>query len=414
MKIYKESKLDNGMAILTSEDSNADVVTISVWLRAGSRYEQKEERGYAHILEHMLLKGTKKHRSIFDLNVIMDRAGAMSNAATNMEMVRVHIEVIKDRLEDMFELVADIVRNPLIDEGVLENEKKVIIQEYDRSYDNPASRLWIESSKRIFEGHPLSQDALGDKESIRAATADRLKKYHKRIFIPQRMAVVVTGGASHEKKAELARIHFGDMAAHTGVEVDNFSNPIPRRGFAFEKVSTTQTQLNFNFLSAVTNARESAAMDIYANFLGYKHTSLLYQILRHELGLVYNVGVSHAQYSDAGLFYIATSTTNPQDAIPVIIDRVINAKKYFTEELFNAYKEQLINIVTRKTSASSDGIGYIGDSWLHFGKLIAPDEWKNIIRGIAYDEIIEMIERLVTKDNLFVMAVGEKEFQIDF
>lgn len=413
MKTYKESKLENGMAILTSEDQNDEIVTVSVWVRAGSRYEKENERGYAHILEHMLLKGSKKRPSIFDVNVIMDRAGAMSNASTSMERVRVYIEVAKERLDDMFELLADIVRNPLMDGSTLENEKKVILQEYDRSYDNPASRLWIESSKRIFEEHPLSNSALGTKESIIAATAESLNTYHKRMFIPQRMAVVVSGGASHEKIIELSKAYFGDMEMGDDREIDNFTTPVVRKGNAFEMMPTTQTQINFNFLSPAVSTRESAAMDIYTTFLGYKHTSLLYQNLRHDLGLVYSIGVNHMQYSDAGLFYIATASTKPQEVIPMVIDRVIHVSKYFTKELFEIYKEQLINIVTRETSGASGGIGYLGGAWLRLGKIITPDEWKSMIKEIEYEEMMEMIGRLVTKDNLFIMAVGEKEFPIE-
>lgn len=414
MKIYKESKLDNGLAILTSENPNDETVTVSVLVRAGSRYEREGERGYAHMLEHMLLKGSKKRPSIFDVNVIIDRAGAMSNASTNMERVRVYIEVAKERLDVMFELLADIIKNPLMDEATLENEKKVILQEYDRSYDNPANRLWIESSKRVFKGHPLSNSALGTKESIIAATAKSLNAYHERMFMPQRMAVIVAGGVSHEKIAELSKMHFGSMEMGNEREIDNFITPIIRSGSAFEAMSKTQTQLNFNFLSPTIDIRESAAMDIYATFLGYKHTSLLYQNLRHDLGLVYSVGVNHMQYSDAGLFYIATASTKPQEVIALVIDRTINASKYFTKELFEIYKEQLINIVTRETGGASGGIGYLGGSWLHFGKLVTPDEWKNIIRGITYEEIMGMISRLITRDNLFIMAVGDKEFPIEF
>lgn len=414
MKIYKESKLDNGLGILTNEDPNAEIVTISVWARAGSRYEKADERGYAHMLEHMLLKGSKKRPSIFDVNVIMDRAGATSNASTSMERVQIYIEVAKERLDDMFELLADIIKNPLISEATLENEKKVILQEYDRSYDTPANRLWIESSKRIFEGHPLSNNALGTKESIIAATAEALKGYHERMFIPQRMAVVVAGGASHGEIAELSKLHFGDMAMGNNEGIDNFTSPSIKKGSAFEMMPTTQTQINFNFLSPAVNLKESAAMDIYATFLGYKHTSLLYQNLRHDLGLVYSVGVNHRQYSDAGLFYIATASTKPQEVISLVVDRVVNAAKYFTKELFAIYREQLINIVTRETSGASGGIGYLGGSWLHLGKLVTPDEWKETIRDVEYDEIMEIIGRLITKDNLFITAVGEKEFSIEF
>lgn len=409
MKIYKESKLDNGLSIITSEDQNAEVVTISVWVRAGSRYEKKDERGYAHILEHMLLKGTKKRPSIFDVNVIMDRAGAASNAATNVEMVHVYIQVAKERFVEMFEVLAEIINEPLLSEDVLENEKKVILQEYDRAYDNPASRLWIESSKRVFEGHPLSQHPLGTRDSIASATPRALRDYYEHLFVSERMAVVVTGGVDHDAIVLLSNKHFGVLRQSDNA-VEEKPAPLFRKGYAFEQMPITQYQVNFNFLGPATTLQEASALDVLANFLGYKHTSLLYRKVRHEAGLAYSIGVFDMRYIDATLFHIQTASTKPEEIIPLIIDEVIHIERSLTPELFEEYKEQLINAFLRVLSNQYDEMVFLGNAWLQYGRLLSPMDRKMAIKNLTYSTMIDVKNRFLKKENLFVMTLGEKEF----
>ena len=126
-KQYKETILANGLRVISNE-LDSPISTIDIWIKAGSRYEDKDQLGYAHILEHMLLKGTKTRPTSFDFRVAMDRVGAISNAMTYSEFSRFFVQVASDYQDLMFELLADALLNALVDPTVLENEKKVIIE----------------------------------------------------------------------------------------------------------------------------------------------------------------------------------------------------------------------------------------------------------------------------------------------
>lgn len=412
MKVYKESKLENGIAILTSEDLDSEVVSISVYILAGSRYERTSEFGFAHFLEHMLMKGTKKRPSIHELHVLLDRAGAYSNANTSEERIQFIIEVVRERFDDMFEIISDMILNSILDKTVLENEKKIILQEYDRAYDNPSRRVCIESENRIFKGHPLGHTPLGTKECINSATPETLKEFYKRTFLPQRMAVVVSGGVTHDAVVSNTQKYFGSMKRGSEEGLDNRTTLSFQNGAAFEHVHSKQTQLVVSFPSSTISIEEEAIMRLYLCFLRSGRTSLLPEELRHKRGLVYGVDGYRAANLDAWMVFFQTQSTKPEEVIPIIVDRVTNASKYFTKELFEAYKTQYINLDKRfKSRDASDG-DFLSFFWINYGKMVKPDDIYEIVRNAKYEDALEIIGRLITPKNLFIMAAGEKEFPI--
>lgn len=247
MKIYRESKLNNGVTIITGENENADIVTLSVWIKAGSRYEQQGERGYAHLLEHMLLKGTMSKPSPDDVSIVVDRAGGVSNASTTTEYIRVFIEATKDRFEEMMGLLMDMVLNPLIDKEILENEKKVVLQEMHQQKNNDAAHLWIESSKKVFGNNPLSQNPMGDEKQIESASASALKEYYQRFFIGDRIVVVATGALVHDRVRSIADENLGKISGAQDNGDANFA-PAIISGTLFVQGKSDQTYLSFNFL----------------------------------------------------------------------------------------------------------------------------------------------------------------------
>ncbi|MEK9183566.1 MAG: pitrilysin family protein, partial [Patescibacteria group bacterium] len=209
MKNYNESSLSNGLRIITSEDINSPIVTITVWVRAGSRYEQPHQLGYAHILEHMLLKGTKNRPTIFEISVEQNRVGAYSNANTGSEWINLIIQVATEHAEHMIELLSDMLQNPIFNECVLENEKKVILEEMYRAEHNPERLAIMINMRNLFSNHPLSHLPIGTVDTIKKATVQELKNFYNTHYHPSKAALVTVGNLSHEKATMLGEKYFG-------------------------------------------------------------------------------------------------------------------------------------------------------------------------------------------------------------
>lgn len=403
VKQYFEKSLPNGLKIIVGEDVNSDTFTISALARAGSRYEKGGEYGYAHLLEHMLLKGTKSKPSAFDIGVVTDRAGALYNASTNTERVQIYIQAARSVDEEMTSLIADMVINPLLNSETLENEKKVVLQEIKESQDDDARRLYMEMAPRVFEGHPLAHIPLGAVADVRAATEEKLQEYHKKFFVANNMAVVITGGLTHERAFALCEKYFAEIP--TGVFADNTTPPPLLHGSVDINFRGSKTAINLSFIAAKLDLKESQVMEVIRNFLGYRQTSLLNQELRQKRGLVYSVFVTTSEYSDSFLFSVRTATTDAGIAEEIVLDNVFNLEKFFTPELFEEYKKQTINIILRELSDEMRLNNTLKYMWYVYGKLIPPKEIVETISAITYKDMLDLKNKIFRKDNLFVVRL---------
>ena len=413
MNKYNESVLPNGLKIITSENSNSEIVTLSIWVRAGSRYETQEQLGYAHILEHALFLGTKKYPTSFIAGRAIDSVGALSNANTSPERIRIFIEVTKKHLEKMFELLSDMVLNPVMDSKVLENEKEVILQELYRQKDNYQKYLWKLSYEKFFLGHPLSQDPLGNEISIKSATPDKLFDYHKKFFTPDRAAIVSTGGLTYEKILELAKKYFGYLPKSEKV-ADNFQEPHFKKGFFFEKAPSKQTRVIFQYGNSKCNIEESIALEILINYLSYGDSSVLTQEIRTKRGLAYSVSAGNSLYKDATVFFISAATTKPKEVAEIILNIMRNLDKNFTTEIFDEIKEQTANVLIREIHDQFNELGFLGNSWLLYDKIIFPKEFLEILEKIKYKDVIAAINKYLSEDRLLMATLGEEKFKVDF
>ena len=163
--------------------------------------------------------------------------------------------------------------------------------------------------------------------------------------------------------------------------------------------------MNICFWGNKLSQRGSDILGLVSNYLGYKQTSLLGQELRYKRGLVYSVGVHLAEYRDAYVFYVNTATTSSDEVEKIVLDKLLNFKNNFTQELLGEYKLQLKNIITRALDGESSLNNYFANAWFFYGKIISPEEEIAAINEIKYEEIIELTSRVFKKDNLFVVKM---------
>src|SRR5687767_10469781 len=153
-EIIKETRLDNGLVVLTDRMPGVRSVTLGLFFRVGSRHEPDELNGITHFIEHAVFKGTKR-RSALDIAIEQDRLGGTLDAFTTHEEMGFAIKIIDDQVEAAFDLVADMLCDPLFDEKEMKSEQRVIIEELKMNDDSPEDRLGDIFSRAFFPGHPL-------------------------------------------------------------------------------------------------------------------------------------------------------------------------------------------------------------------------------------------------------------------
>ncbi len=402
--------MKNGLRLITHTNKESKVTEIDVWIKAGGRYETNETWGYAHILEHMLLKGTEKYPDVFAVHSKLDRAGAYANAYTGVDQVRFVFQVAGKYTDSFLELMAEIIRRPLLDGDVFENEKKVVLEELHKTESTPDQFAARVNLNKVFQGHPLERYSLGTEESVRSATAEKIREYYKRFYAPNNAAIVVIGPDKHIAVKNIVEKYFGDWAKSDSLENNNQipKHPQKRKFFHLNDIKQTYIFLNY-YTPGADSTREQAALDLVASYLGYGFSSPLLQELRVKKGLVYNVSANNFFNADAGRFMLYTFTTKPKEVIVTFKEVVQKLKDRFSEGMLPEIKAQRVGQFLRVSADPFHEGDILGRNFILRNKLISPDDYVAEINKVTYTDIKNVIEKYLVEDNSFLTIVGPED-----
>src|SRR6202790_2531454 len=202
--------LPNGVRVVTERMSHVRSVTVGIWIGTGSREESPEQSGLSHFIEHMVFKGTK-NRSAEQIARAVDSIGGGLDAFTSKELVSYNVKVLDEHLPEAFDVVADLVRNPLFHDEDIEKEKGVILEELKMEVDNPEYLIHEIFSSNFWKGHALGRPILGTKHTIRTFDREKVEKYYKQFYTPSNILITAAGNLSHRKLVKLAEQHFADL-----------------------------------------------------------------------------------------------------------------------------------------------------------------------------------------------------------
>src|ERR1700735_104234 len=202
--------LPNGMRVGTEHMPNVRSVSVGIWIGTGSREESPQDTGISHFVEHMVFKGTK-NRSAEQIARSVDSIGGGLDAFTSKELVSYNVKVLDEHLPEAFDVVADLVRNPLFQEADIEKEKGVILEELKMEVDNPEYLIHEIFSSNFWKGHALGRPILGTKQTIRGFNRDKVEKYYRHFYTPSNILITAAGNLKHRHMVQLAEDHFEDL-----------------------------------------------------------------------------------------------------------------------------------------------------------------------------------------------------------
>src|SRR5436190_5781476 len=193
----KETRLDNGMVILTDRMPSVRSATLGFFFRTGARHEPIELHGISHFIEHAVFKGTSR-RSTLDIAIEQDRLGGNLDAFTTHEEVGFAIKVIDSELPAAFDLIADMLTEPRFEQADLEAEQRVIIEEMKMIDDSPEDYLGEIFTEGFFPNHPLGRSIAGTPETVKSFDRETTRKYHEAHFTPENLVIVAAGNLDHD------------------------------------------------------------------------------------------------------------------------------------------------------------------------------------------------------------------------
>lgn len=201
--------IDNGFRI-ASENTKMATATVGIWIDAGSRYENDQNNGVAHFLEHMAFKGTSK-RSQVELELEVENMGAHLNAYTSREQTVYYAKCFSKDIEHFVEMLSDILRNSLLREAEIDRERDVILREMEEVERNLQEFVFDHLHAGVYRGTSLARTILGPVENIKSMQRKDLVAFIEEQYRGERMILAGAGGVDHEYLVKLGKKYFGDL-----------------------------------------------------------------------------------------------------------------------------------------------------------------------------------------------------------
>ncbi len=298
---------------------------MGVFVPTGSAFEGDNERGLAHFIEHMLFKGTenRNHRQIAE---DIDKLGGVINAFTSKEYTCFYIKVLKDFIDDGFDVLKDLIENPLMDENELEKEKSVIIEEINMTEDTPEEAVFDIFMENAIEGS-FGKPILGTREHIKAYTRDDLLRFMGKHYRPENIIISCVGYVESLECSLDSNFSYREFFASTGDYEPGFAF---KSGVDVVKRDIQQSNVVLGCeLFDIYDERKYAAY-LLNDIFGGTMSSRLFQTIRETQSLCYNISSSVRLFQKGGLFTIFAGTF--KENTQRLLDSIKNELKRLKEE----------------------------------------------------------------------------------
>ncbi len=385
--------------------STARSVSMGVWIRTGTRDETPAQNGISHFLEHMFFKGTSTHTAR-QLAEVFDGIGGQVNAFTTKEYTCFHARVLDEHAVLALSTLADMMFDSLLDEKELEREKRVILEEIKMYEDNPEELVHDLIVEHVYPDHPLGANILGTEQSLSGIDRAMLQDYVEHRYTPREWVISLSGRLDPDgMMTELERL-FGSFRRSPLDLLDKA--PVFAVGERYEARPVEQVHVCLATPGYAYDDERTYALALLNNILGASSSSRLFQEIREERGLAYNVFSYHNAYRDCGLLslYFGSSPGQAQTVLDVLLETVrgLVAKGVTDAELHKA-KNQVKGSLILSMESTSSRMSRIGKNLLLLGRQVEWDETIGLIERVSASDVRKVAQELFSGP-LSMLAIG--------
>ena len=402
-----KTRLKNGLTFLFRPLSGCASVSIGLWVKTGSRMENSEEGGYSHFLEHMVFKGTST-RTAKQLAEEVERVGGNMNAYTSREYTNYYVTLIRDQARLGFDIIADMVFNPLLTEEDVKSEGNVIIEEMKGYEDSPDDFIHDYYYENLFPDSSLGRNIIGTKKSVSGVTSEKIRQYYNKYYQPENMVLSVCGGISEKEALELAEEYYsrgGNIVPSVTLD-----NPVKKFGMFVEKRNLEQVNFILGGEGLGRDYLETYRSSMALSILGGGMSSRLFQKIREEKGLCYSIHSYPSFYTGAGSSNIicSTSPSTLGESIQSIMDELRHAlDKGFTDREFEDIKSNLAGSIAIGSETAEQQMNGMALQEIYYGKYYSIEDRIAEARRVEKSEMNDSFRRMFGVEELHLSAVGD-------
>lgn len=338
----KRNVLDNGLEVITIK-KDTQIAAINIGIRVGALYEDMDEKGISHFIEHTVFKGTKT-RSDEELNEELEALGGEYNAYTDYDVTVYTISCLMEEFGNAIELLGDMIVNPNFDSEEIEKERGVILSEIKMSKDDIEDFSFKNVNKIAFTKSPLKYEVIGLEENVSKFTRDEILSYYNKYYTPQNSVITMVSSLSHEEALKLIEEQFKGWKGEKPKPVDIIKENNKEIIKVSYKKDIEQSTMVYLYTFNELGKRDELPLRILNHRLGESSNSLLFREIREKRGLAYDIYTHLEITNNIKTLYIYTAVSEEnidetKEAIDKTLNDIIDGKIQIGEKDLNIMKK---------------------------------------------------------------------------
>jgi zinc protease len=428
---YYLYKADCGLRLLLIPNPYATIISYGAYISVGSLDETNEELGVAHFLEHMMFKGSKHYQGK-KLVETLDNLGAMYNASTTYESTDYELHGLPQYHETLLNILLDMYYNPNIPEDAVNNERKIILEEYKMRKDNISYKQYVNFLKLITkeQNTKYNRPIIGTRESINKLNIDDLNRFRHKYNDYTKTIITISGCFNNEETLKMIKnIYQNITKTEINFYVDttklketindniklSFNTSLKIKlmdRYIYEKVDSEQTLIQIAFPAWFKFHENNLYLNIFSSILTDGMSGRITKVLRENNGLSYSQNSYLDTYETFGVFNIS---------IGVNADKIYFALKLIFDVLNEVYINGINEIELNKTKnynlmgllvyfqKQSSYFSYFTESLFKYKKVETVDEIIEKYNKITINDVNNIIKQIINPKQMYISIVGSNK-----
>lgn len=387
--MYHVTTLSNGLRVATAEMPRMASVSLGLWVGIGSRYEPKPLNGVCHFIEHMLFKGTER-RSARQISEEVEGIGGYMNAFTSEENTCFHARVHHEHFAAVLDVLMDMFLHSRFASRDVAKERDVIKEEIAMYRDQPAQHVQEVLNATTWRNHPLGRSITGTNRSLDALQRAQLQQFLAENYVATNTVLVVAGNIRHAQAVKAAARYAKYFS--TGNAIPFVPAPLDQQAPRIKLVTqkTEQAQLALGIRTCSRHDSRRFALRLLNAMLGENMSSRLFQLIREDRGLAYNIYSTPSFYADAGDLVISAGLDT--DNVPRTLQLIRRELRRCAEtppsaaELRRA-RDFAIGQIDLNLESTENQMNFVGEQMLGYGRVTPPSQTKQHLASVTAAEI---------------------------
>lgn len=406
---YERFELPNGMRVIVAPMPVMRSVSTAVWLGVGSRHEAAVDAGSAHLIEHLMFKGTVRRPTSRAISETLEGVGGIINAATDKETTVYWTKTASEHVGLSIDLLADMLLNSKLTPGNVRKEQAIIIEELGMSMDDPQDWVHALLDEAMWPGHELGRDVAGTRESVLGLRRKTIHRFMSKHYGPNNAVLVVAGGVDAGHIRRLAAEHFGDWRPVSPGTFQPAPDARPDSSFLAQERPTEQVHLCIAFPGLSRYHPDRYVLDLATTILGGSTTSRLFLEVRERLALAYDVHMYTNKLADTGsiVIYAGVDASKAERTVKAIVHEIARLRKRVVSvrEL-----ERTVEYIRGRTYLGLEDThavaSWLGSQALLMEDILSPEDLVRILKRVTPSDIRRVANDYLRSEVTRIAAIG--------